>query len=190
MPKRTTLFAVALALAAGVFVLYAAVTQLAPVLRGQPAGPLDGLRLHLVGVHVIKEAPDKQYVAHHYCQKVSEQVTQCAVFDGGKPGARLVDVEYIIPGDVYRSLPPDEQHYWHPHTYEVDGGLLRAPALPPDQEQALLAAVRDTYGRTWHLWASKENPLPLGKPDLVWSVTGPGQLREEIERELRQQQQR
>ncbi len=193
MPKRVLLVGTGLAVTVAVFVLSLAGVQPAALSQtamsqGQTTSPLDELRLHLVGVHVVKEAPGRQYVAHHYCQQFSEQVTQCAVFDGGKPGARLIDIEYIIPGDTYRSLSSAEQQYWHPHTYEVDGGLLTAPELPPDQEQSVLAGVRDTYGRTWHLWAGKENPLPLGPPELVWSITGPGQLRQDTESELKQEQ--
>ncbi|MDA8187807.1 MAG: DUF1264 domain-containing protein [Dehalococcoidales bacterium] len=181
------MFGVALILALGAFAFYMAAGQPAPGAQVQPQSPVEELKLHLQGVHVIKEAPNRQYVAHHYCQQLREDLIQCAVFDSGEPRARLIDVEYVVPDDVYRSFSPEEQQYWHPHDYEVDSGLLRAPGLPPEQEREVLDTIRSTHGRTWHLWASKENPYPLGKPELAWSITGPGQLREDIERELGRQ---
>lgn len=184
MRRQTLLFGVVLILALGAFTFYIAAGQSAPGTQVPPQSPVEELRLHLVGVHVIKEASDRQYVAHHYCQQLREDLIQCAVFDSGELGARLIDVEYVVPDDVYRSFSAEEQQYWHPHDYEVDSGLLRAPGLPAEQERELLDTIRSTRGRTWNLWASRDNPLPLGKPNLAWSITGPGQLREDIEREL------
>lgn len=187
MSKRTIYLGVVLALGLGVFGYFAGTAQSRPARQDQATSPVSNLGLHLVGVHVIKEAPDRQYVAHHYCQELQEDLIQCAVFDSGAPGARLIDVEYVVGDEAYRSFSPEEQQqYWHPHDYEVDGGLLQAPELPPEQARALLSKIRNTHGRTWHLWAAKEDPYPLGKPELVWSITGPGQLREEIERQLEQ----
>jgi hypothetical protein len=97
----------------------------------------------------------------------------------------LVGLEYIIPGDVYHSLPAQEQQYWHPHTYEVSGHLLRAPELPADQEQALLASIRSTYGRTYHEWDPHLNPdHPMGLPELAWAITGPGQIQPAFQQEF------
>lgn len=145
-------------------------------------GPPGQLQLHLVGVHTIKADPNRQFVAHHYCQQVSPRLTQCAIFDSDAMGAHLIGIEYIIPGDVYRSLPPQEQQDWHLHIYEVTGHLLRAPELPADQEQSLLATIRTTYERTYHEWDPHASPdHPMGVPELAWAMTGPGQVRPEIQ---------
>lgn len=187
MRERTLLFGAVVAVILGIFAFYVADSGSAPVPQAQANSPIDELQLHLVGVHVIKEAPDRQFVAHHYCQQLDDGVIQCAVFDSDGPGARLMGTEYVVSDDVYLSLSAEEQQYWHPHTYEVDGGLLAAPELPPDQEEALLNTIRSTHGRTWNVWATGEDSLPVGKPDLAWSITGPGQLREDIEQELQQE---
>ncbi|MBI4317766.1 MAG: DUF1264 domain-containing protein [Chloroflexi bacterium] len=189
MRDRTVLFRALLILAVGILGLFLTLRQVVPLPQMQQRTPVDELQLHLVGVHVIKEAPDRQYVAHHYCQQLADGIIQCAVFDSAEPGAKLVDVEYVVSDAIYTSLSADEQQYWHPHDYEVEAGLLQAPELPPDQARELLNSIRSTHGRTWHLWAHKENPLPLGPPELSWSVTGPGQLREDIERELQMKHQ-
>jgi hypothetical protein len=149
------------------------------------SGPIGQLSLHLVGVHTIKSDPGRQFVAHHYCHALNSQLIQCAIFDSDAATARLIGIEYIIPGDVYRLLSPQEQQSWHPHTYEVTGHLLRAPELPADQEQALLAQIRTTYGRTFHEWDPKVTPgHPLGAPELAWAITGPGQIQPAIQQEF------
>lgn len=186
MPKRILPLAVVLALVVVAFIFYFAATRPPLIPQRQLTSPVNELALHLVGVHVIKESPERQYPAHHYCKQVREGFIQCAVFDSAKPGARLIDVEYVVSDEIYRSFTPEEQQYWHPHDYEVDQGLLQAPELPSDQARALLSTIRSTHGKTWHLWAAKENPLPLGKPELSWSITGPGQLRADVEKDLRQ----
>ena len=186
MSRRMMLFGAVIALGVTVFGYFAGTAQSRSAQQGQTTSPVGRLGIHLVGVHVIKEALDRQYVAHHYCEELSADLIQCAVFDSDKPGARLMDVEYVVSDAVYRSFPPEEQQYWHPHDYEVDSGLLQAPELPPEQAKALLAKIRGTHGKTWHSWAAGKDLYPLGKPELAWSITGPGQLREEIERQLKQ----
>ncbi|TAK30613.1 MAG: DUF1264 domain-containing protein [Chloroflexota bacterium] len=189
MPMRTTmLFGIVLAVAIGAMSIYLATgglsTNSKTQTQTQADSPISALTLHLVGVHVIKAVPDRQYVAHHYCQQLESDLIQCAVFDSDQPGAKLMDVEYVVSDEVYRSFSPEEQDYWHPHGYEVDQGLLRAPELPPDKEQEVLSAIRSTRGKTWHMWPTKEDPYPLHGPDLAWSITQDGQLQPEIGKEL------
>lgn len=161
----------------------------APGAAARPSilGPVGQLSVYLVGIHTLKADPSQQFVAHHYCHQLDSGLIQCAIFDSASPNAHLIGIEYIVPGDIYRSLPADQQQYWHPHTYEVDGHLLRAPDLSPDEERKLLAALRSTYGRTYHEWNPHRDPLcPMGVPDLAWAITGPGQVRSDIQREFDQ----
>ncbi len=188
MRIKTLFFGVVLILALGAIAFYIAAVQPAPGTQTAPQSPVEELKLHLVGVHIIKEAPDRQYVAHHYCQQLREGVIQCAVFDSHGPEAKLMGTEHVVSDDIYRAFSPEEQQYWHPHDYEVDGGLLAAPELPPDQEKELLSAIRSSHGKTWNVWATREDPLPVGKADIAWSITMPGQLREDIEKELKVEQ--
>lgn len=148
-----------------------------PVAPQQDQHPVDELELYLAGVHVMKENIREWWDAHHYCQMLRPDVTQCAVYDTTSSTAHLVAIEYIVPGEVYRSFPPEEQQYWHPHTYEVNGGLLALPELPADSARELLLAIRPTYGKTWHLWQTQEGDrYPVGEPTLAWAIEGPDSI--------------
>ncbi|HEY8484728.1 MAG TPA: DUF1264 domain-containing protein [Longimicrobiales bacterium] len=144
----------------------------------QAQHPVDNLALYLAGVHVMKANIREWWNAYHYCEALRADLIQCAVYDTTAPGAaRLNAVEYIVPNDVYQSFPPEEQRYWHPHAYEVDGGLLDVPELPADSARKFLQAARSTWGKTWHLWQSQQGArFPTGEPKLAWSIEGPDSI--------------
>lgn len=59
---------------------------------------------------------------HHYCSRVNDEVTQCAVYESDKSDARLLGVEYVISERLFRSLPEEEQIYWHSHATDIKSG--------------------------------------------------------------------
>lgn len=146
----------------------------------QIQAPLQPLGTHLAGLHVLKDDVGRQFEAHHYCAQVNDRLMQCAIFDSHSTRAHLIGVEYIIPGEIYDSLPQDEQRYWHPHNYEVLSGMLVAPELAPAAEKATMRTVLNTYGKTWHLWSADNGTaapqdLPVGPPQLAWSFNRDGE---------------
>lgn len=150
----------------------------AATLQAPREHPVANLELHLAGVHVMKEDIDEWWDAHHYCEPLREDLIQCAVYDTTAAGtARLNAVEYIIPDQVYQDFPPEEQQYWHPHVYEVDGGLLAVPEMPTDSAREFLRAARTTWGKTWQLWQTqRDDRYPTGAPELAWSIEGPDSI--------------
>lgn len=143
-----------------------------------PAALLD---IYLVGFHPMKDHPDQQMEAHHFCHQVNEDLAQCAVFDGNGPSARLNGIEYIISEKLFQTLPAEERPYWHPHNAEILSGQLIAPGIPEPAEKALMKQKINSYGKTWHLWNTGMNgtagdALPLGAPALAWSFNHDGEL--------------
>lgn len=143
-----------------------------------PAGELD---IHLVGFHPMKDQPDHQMEAHHYCRQVNEDFAQCALFDGHTNGANLNGIEYIISEKLFEQLPKDERKYWHPHNYEILSGQLIAPGVPNAAEKELMKAKINSYGKTWHVWNTGHSgkpgdALPLGEPKLAWSFNHDGEI--------------
>ena len=138
--------------------------------------PLGNHHLHFCGVHCAKKDPRIQVVTQHYCGTVGKAgMHQCLLYDSVGKDARLLGVEYIVPDEVYQKLPDVEKRYWHPHTYEVLGGGLIAPAMKPDDEMAFMKGLLLTWGKTWHTWPDPATPVPMGEPLLMWSLTGDGQ---------------
>lgn len=146
----------------------------------QSDAPADGLNIHLVGIHPMKDDPHHQMDVHHYCRQVNQDFAQCAMFDGESADANLNGIEYIISEKLFETLPEEEKKYWHPHNYEILSGTLIAPAIPQFAEQELMQGKMNSYGKTWHTWnsgASTKAPdeLPLGEPRLAWSLNRDGE---------------
>ena len=79
------------------------------------------------GTHLLKEFPKVAQVAYHYCKPMNDDlIAQCLLYDGTGPDARLIGVEYLVSGDVFKKMPAEEKAYWHDHKYEVDAGLLKS----------------------------------------------------------------
>jgi hypothetical protein len=146
----------------------------------QRNAPPEQLDIHLVGLHPMLDDPSKQFLAHHYCHQLNEDLLQCALYDGDGKEARLTGIEYIISERLYATLPEGERQYWHPHNAEILSGQLAAPGLPAVAEKELMRGKLNSYGKTWHLWdtgrpGAPNVGLPLGPPMLAWSFNREGE---------------
>jgi uncharacterized protein DUF1264 len=148
--------------------------------HGSVPGPASGAHAHFCGIHVAKNNPKFQIVTQHYCAAHGDDMFQCVLFDSTDKNAKLLGVEYIIPDEVYRTLPDSEKPYWHPHTYEVLGGGLIAPGMKSEDEQKFMKMILTTWGKTWHTWPDPTTKVPMGDPLLIWSLTGDGQTDEKV----------
>jgi hypothetical protein len=150
----------------------------AKLLQGN--APLKRFDIYLVGFHPMKDSPEDQMEAHHYCHQVNEDFAQCALFDGNTADANLNGIEYIISEKLFVGLPEEEKQYWHPHNGEILSGQLVAPHIPDAAEKSLMKEKMNSYGKTWHVWNTgyEGKPgaaLPLGAPMLGWSFSRDGE---------------
>lgn len=146
----------------------------------QSKSPLKRFDIYLVGFHPLKESPNDQMEAHHYCHQINEDFAQCALFDGNTKDANLNGIEYIISERLFNTLPEKEKKYWHPHDGEILSGQLVAPNIPDMAEKELMKEKMNSYGKTWHLWntgyeGKSGDALPLGEPMLGWSFNRDGE---------------
>jgi hypothetical protein len=147
----------------------------------QGAAPLRGFDVYLVGFHPMKDKPNQQVEAHHYCHQLNEDFAQCVLFDGNTANANMNGVEYIVSEKLFKSLPAEEKKLWHPHNGEILSGQLVAPGIPSAAEHALMKQKMNSYGKTWHVWNTGHegqpgDQLPLGPPMLAWSINRDGEL--------------
>src|SRR6516162_6228766 len=119
-----------------------------PAADAAATNPLGKFHAYLCAYHLAKRDPKFVVEAHHYCAAVSGDVHQCVIFDSTGANARILGVEYIVSDAIYRSLPDEEKKYYHPHRYEVVGGLLLAPGLPAADEKGLMEKLVTTWGKT------------------------------------------
>jgi hypothetical protein len=151
----------------------------ARVLQGN--APLAGFDVYLNGFHPMKDKPEMQVEAHHFCHQVNEDIAQCALFDGNTRTSNLNGIEYIISEKLFNTLPQEERRFWHPHNGEILSGQLVAPGIPEAAEHALMKKKMNSYGKTWHVWNTGANgkggdSLPLGPAMLAWSFNREGEM--------------
>ncbi len=156
--------------------------------RAQSASPIGGPHAHFCGIHVAKNNREFQLIAQHYCTAHTghdhgQGLFQCLLFDSSASNAKLLGVEYIISDKQFRGLPPDEQKYWHPHTYEVLAGGLIAPEMSAAEEMQFMRQILTTWGKTWHTWPDPNSSIPTGEPILMWSLSDDGQADELVVRQ-------
>ena len=143
--------------------------------------PLKSFGINLNGFHFQSGDMGKQVEDHHFCSKLSDEVTQCVLFDGTSETAHLTGVEYIVSKRMFESFQPDERKLWHSHVYEVMSGQLVSPGLPDASERQLMTQLVSTYGKVWHTWQSQHGEqLPTGPPSLMMAFTADSQLKPEL----------
>jgi hypothetical protein len=147
----------------------------------QGNAPIKGYDIYLAGFHPMKDHPEQQMEAHHYCHQMNEDFAQCILFDGNTRNANMNGVEYIISEKLFDSLPEEEKKYWHPHNGEILSGQLVAPGIPAVVEKSLMKTKMNSYGKTWHFWntghqGSPADKLPFGDPMLAWSFSRDGEI--------------
>jgi Ni/Co efflux regulator RcnB len=144
--------------------------------QAQERIPVEKLQIYVDGYHNYKKGAnlpaDKQHQMRvaHYCQSLSPDLIQCAVYDGNGKSAHLIGLEHIVSDSVFQGLPAGEKKYWHPHDGEVDSGMLDLPGMPDAQKQSLLKMIRSTHGKTWHVWDPGKDKVPMGQPSLMWAI--------------------
>jgi len=151
--------------------------------------PVGQLQVYVDGFHNYKRDANlpadkqKQMRVTHYCQSLNDDLIQCVVYDGNTKNAHLIGVEHIISDKVFQGLPVAEKKYWHPHDGEVDSGMLDLPGMPEEQKKGLLQVIRTTHGKTWHVWDTDKDKLPMGTPSLMWAID-PNKMNPETKRQM------
>jgi hypothetical protein len=142
--------------------------------------PLEALNAYMDGFHFYNGDMEGQMEAHHYCSLLNEDLTQCVIYDGNTKDSKIMGIEYIVSGKLFKGLPAAEKHLWHSHVHEVRSGQLIAPGIPEVAEKELMRKMAGTYGKTWHTWHTDQHKeLPLGSPMLMMGFTQDGQANEQ-----------
>ncbi len=150
----------------------------------QNFAPLKGYDVYLTGIHPLKDNANHQMIAFHYCKQVNEDFMQCLLFDSDDKNANLIGVEYIISEKLFNQLQNQEQKYWHPHNYEILSGELVAPRIPNAIEMQLMKKKMNSYGKTWHVWMTDHDGLPVGPAKLAWSLNHDGEANPNLLKQL------
>ncbi|KAK7303026.1 hypothetical protein RJT34_13925 [Clitoria ternatea] len=136
----------------------------------QSLQPINQISEHVCSFAIYSHDMSRQIQTHHYCSRLQNNFFQCAVYDSDDSNARLIGVEYIIPDDIFETLPPEEQKLWHSHAYEIKSGLWVNPRVPEMIATSELEKLAKTYGKFWCTWqVDRGDRLPMGAPALMMS---------------------
>src|SRR5918993_4725357 len=109
----------------------------------------------------------RNLIVHHHCKMYDDMSAACLLFPTGMNDQdKPYGIEYVIPANMYNTLPEEEKKYWHHHLTE----LPRVKATTPDmtaEEAAKVKPVLDgTYGKVVYFWQLGD-PLPIGEPTAI-----------------------
>jgi len=133
--------------------------------------PVSQICAHLCALHAYSTDISRQIIAHHYCTHLTKEIHQCIIYDSPEKDARLIGVEYLISLRLYETLDPEEKMLWHSHNYEVMSGMLSLPGVPEIAEREVMKEIGNCYGKIISTWQVDRDPLPLGPPRLMVSLT-------------------
>ncbi|TKY87085.1 hypothetical protein EX895_003762 [Sporisorium graminicola] len=87
--------------------------------------PVDRIHQALHAYHVVADERGEIVSSVHYCScSSSGDHFQCLIYDSDRSDAKLIGIEYMIPEEVFLTLPDEEKPFWHSHVYEVMSGSL------------------------------------------------------------------
>jgi hypothetical protein len=150
-----------MALAGFAFVSKTAIAQTAMM-----TGPASGFTLHIDADKHFGDAHPNE-IAHHWCKTISPTLTECQLYDGDGPHARLVGVETIVPTAVWKTFAPDEQALWHYHATELKKIHATLPGMSKAQAAKTVAMISQTYGKVYILWDPMTSKNPIGQPSVT-----------------------
>ncbi len=131
-----------------------------------PAGmkPTEGWALHIDAKRHIPNMPD--VVVHHYCKKVSEELTECQLYDSDRADAKLIGVEMVVGPATYNKFSKQEKALWHYHKVEIPKVDAKLPDLSAEEAAKTLTSMNETYGKVYILWNPAKTQAPEGKPGI------------------------
>jgi len=142
----------------------------------QNFAPVKQIDMHMCGFAFYADDPTRQVELHHFCSRLNDDFIQCAVYDNDSKNARLIGIEYVITEKIYKTLPPEEQKYWHNHAYDIKSGSFITIGLPEPLDKTIRKDMIPTYGKTFLLWqVDRGDTLPLGEPKLMMVANKEGE---------------
>lgn len=124
--------------------------------------PNEGWDLHIDADQHIPG--DRSAIAHHRCKGVAGGLTECQLYDGDAPDARLFGVEVVVDPTTYGAFDPAEQALWHYHKEELPRIDETYPDLSPEEAAQVGKAIEETYGKIYLLWDPSQGDQPIGQP--------------------------
>jgi len=125
--------------------------------------PIDGWTNHADVNHHFPNHP--QAWAHHWCKRITKRLTECQLYDGDGPAAKLIGIETIVSDSTFHSFSPTERRYWHWH--KTSTSKIVVPGASATVNEAANSHRGSSHGKTVLLWDPLDTVDPVGAPKVV-----------------------
>jgi Protein of unknown function (DUF1264) len=106
-------------------------------------------------------------IVHHQCKVYDDMTAACLLFPTGMNDQdKLYGIEYVIPSNLYKTLPDEEKKYWHHHLTELPRVNATTPDMTAEEAAKVKPILDETYGKVVYFWQLGD-PLPIGEPKAV-----------------------
>jgi uncharacterized protein DUF1264 len=106
-------------------------------------------------------------IVHHHCKVYDDKTAACLLFPTGMNDQdKPYGIEYVIPADMYNTLPGEEKIYWHHHLTELPKVKATTPDMTAEEAAKVKPVLDQTYGKVVYFWQLGD-PLPLGQPTAI-----------------------
>lgn len=106
-------------------------------------------------------------IVHHHCKVYDDMTAACLLFPTGMTDQdKPYGIEYVIPANLYDTLPEEEKKYWHYHLTELPKVNATTPDMTAEEAAKVKPVLDETYGKVVYFWQLGD-PLPIGEPTAV-----------------------
>ncbi len=106
-------------------------------------------------------------IVHHHCKVYDDLTAVCLLFPTGMGDQdKPYGIEYVIPSNLYSTLPEEEKKYWHYHLTELPKVHATTPDLTPEELKNVSSVLNETYGKVVYFWQLGDD-LPIGQPKAI-----------------------
>jgi Protein of unknown function (DUF1264) len=106
-------------------------------------------------------------IVHHHCKLYDDMTAACLLFPTGMNDQdKPYGIEYVIPTNLYNTLPEEENKYWHYHLIELPKVKATTPDMTTAEADKVKPTLDETYGKVIYFWQFGDE-LPIGEPTAI-----------------------
>jgi hypothetical protein len=149
--------------------------------NAQNFDPINGFLQEFIVPNFVSGDLSRQTLTHHFQMPLTEDFSQCIIYDSNSSNSKLVGVGYGVSEKVFNTFPDEEKKLWFSFAWNAKSGIFTSPTVRLEMEHKTMESFTHFYGKVFHFWKlDKGDSLPLGPPELMMTFTRDDQIKPEI----------